>query len=55
MERLYSIEQLRVIANKLLEGNSRVVNLQQIKEVFYRQGLKVVEFEGLYKLDIVND
>lgn len=55
MKELYSIEQLRDMANKMLRGNSEVVNLQQMKEIFNRQGLKVVEFEGLYRLDELNN
>ncbi len=51
MKELYSIEQLREMANKLIRGNSRVVNFQQMISVFDRYGKRVVEVEkGKYKL-----
>lgn len=48
---IYTMEELREMANKLLMGNCRVVNLQHMKDVFKRYNKKVIEVEeGKYKL-----
>ena len=45
---MYTLEELKLEASKLMEGNSSCVNMQQIKEVFERNNMIVVEFGDKY-------
>lgn len=45
---MYTLEELRLEASKLIEGNSSCVHMQQIKEVFERNNMVVVEFDDKY-------
>ncbi len=42
---MYTLEELKLEASKLMMGNSSCVNLQQAKEVFERNNMIVVEFD----------
>ena len=41
---MYTMEELRQKANELIMGNTTVCNLNEIKEVFMRNNMMVVEF-----------
>ena len=45
---MYTLEELRLEASKLIEGNCICVLMQQIKEVFERNIMVVVEFGDKY-------
>lgn len=45
---MYTLEELRLEASKLMKGNSSCVHMQQIKEVFERNNMVVVEFDDKY-------
>ena len=45
---MYTLEELRLEASKLIEGNCICVHMQQIKEVFERNNMAVVEFGDKY-------
>ena len=45
---MYTLEELRLEASKLIEGNCICVHMQQIKEVFERNNMVVVEFGDKY-------
>lgn len=47
---MYTLEELKLEANKLIEGNSICVNLQQMKEVFERNNMAVVELGDKFLL-----
>lgn len=45
---MYTLEELKLEASKLMKGNSNCVHMQQIKEVFERNNMVVVEFGDKY-------
>ena len=45
---MYTLEELRLEASKLMKGNSSCVHMQQIKEIFERNNMVVVEFDDKY-------
>ena len=45
---MYTLEELKLEASKLMEGNCCCVHMQQIKEIFERNNMVVVEFGDKY-------
>ena len=45
---MYTLEELKLEASKLMEGNCKCVHMQQIKEIFERNNMVVVEFDDKY-------
>ena len=45
---MYTLEELKLEASKLIEGNCSCVHMQQIKEVFEKNNMAVVEFGDKY-------